>query len=196
MRAPAVVTIGTVGRAADTVTQNVVMLKNHEKEQRLLSLLRGLQGEKVIVFTNTRNTCELIFKQLKAEGFGTTSLHGGKSQDAREASLRDFKNAQSPVLVATNVAGRGIDVADVAHVINYDMANDISDYTHRIGRTGRAGKKGAATTFLTPGDAKVYFALCNFLRQANQTVPSNLASHPASKKDPADKDKGMMAIEN
>jgi ATP-dependent RNA helicase DDX23/PRP28 len=108
-------------------------------------------------------------------------LHGGKSQEQREISLEGFRTKRYNVLVATDVAGRGIDIPDVAHVINYDMPGNIEMYTHRIGRTGRAGKTGVATTFLTHGDSDVFYDLKQMLIQNNSPVPPELAKHEASK---------------
>ena len=195
MRSPAVVTVGTAGKAADTVTQHVLMLKQHEKEAKLGEILSGMgEDQKIIVFCNTRVSCEHVAKQLKAEGYDPASLHGSKNQQQRDEALQAFKSGRQPVLVSTNVAGRGIDVPDVAHVINYDMAGSVEDHTHRIGRTGRAGKSGVATTFLTNSDSKVFFDLVAFMRAANQEIPSALANHPAAKRDPNETDKGMREI--
>ena len=108
-------------------------------------------------------------------------LHGGKSQDAREAGLAAFRAGTTDFLVATDVAGRGIDVAGVGLVVNYDMPGTIDAYTHRIGRTGRAGKKGEAVTFLTSGDADVYYDLKRLLEESRAVVPSALAAHEASR---------------
>ena len=109
------------------------------------------------------------------------SIHGKKSQDQREISLDGFRNGRCNVLVATDILARGIDVPDVAHVINYEMPNSIEAYTHRIGRTGRAGKKGVATSFLTLENTEIFFDLKQMLIQSNSPVPPELARHEASK---------------
>lgn len=113
-----------------------------------------------------------------------TQLHGGKTQDQREASLAGFREDKYNVLVATDVAGRGIDVANVALVVNYDMAHTVEAYTHRIGRTGRAGRKGTAVTFLTGGDTEVYYDLKKLLEESKAVVPPQLAHHEAAKVKP------------
>ena len=105
----------------------------------------------MIVFVNSKRACDIVYKQLDTLGYRCTVLHSGKTQDQREAGMAGFREEKFNVLVATDVAGRGIDVPDVAAVINYDMPHTIEGYTHRIGRTGRAGKKGFAVTFLTMG---------------------------------------------
>ncbi|KAF2290899.1 hypothetical protein GH714_016319 [Hevea brasiliensis] len=124
---------------------------------------------------------DTVAKNLDRAGYRVTTLHGGKSQEQREISLEGFRTKRYNVLVATDVAGRGIDIPDVAHVINYDMPGNIEMYTHRIGRTGRAGKSGVATTFLTLYDTEVFYDLKQMLIQSNSHVPPELAKHEASK---------------
>lgn len=151
LRRPTVINIGTTGKAADTVTQRVVMLKENEKAGFLEQELESMgEEQRIIVFVNTKRQCDAVARTLDSLGYRSTLLHGGKTQDQREESIKGFREDKYNVLVATDVAGRGIDVPNVALVINYDMPNNIEAYTHRIGRTGRAGRKGAAVTFLTP----------------------------------------------
>jgi ATP-dependent RNA helicase DDX23/PRP28 len=107
-------------------------------------------------------------------------LHGGRSQDQREETLDHFRSGKVQILVATDVAGRGLDIPDVSHVFNYDCPNKIQNYCHRIGRTGRAGKFGVATTFVTESDTEVMFDLKQYLESTDTPVPSQLAKHPAA----------------
>ncbi|KAK3149578.1 hypothetical protein QOZ80_3AG0219380 [Eleusine coracana subsp. coracana] len=181
LRNPVVVTIGTAGKATDLITQNVIMVKESEKMPRLQKILADLGDKTAIVFCNTKKTADMRAKDLDKAGFRVTTLHGGKSQDQREISLEGFRNRRFNVLVATDVAGRGIDIPDVAHVINYEMPSSIDTYTHRIGRTGRAGKKGVATSFLTLENTDIFFDLKQMLLQSNSSVPPELARHEASK---------------
>ncbi|KAG2535853.1 DEAD-box ATP-dependent RNA helicase 21 [Panicum virgatum] len=181
LRNPVVVTIGTAGKATDLITQNVIMVKGQEKMPRLQKILTDLGDKTAIVFCNTKKTADMRAKDLDKAGFRVTTLHGGKSQDQREISLDGFRNRRFNVLVATDVAGRGIDIPDVAHVINYEMPSSIDTYTHRIGRTGRAGKKGVATSFLTLENTDIFFDLKQMLIQSNSPVPPELARHEASK---------------
>jgi ATP-dependent RNA helicase DDX23/PRP28 len=109
------------------------------------------------------------------------SLPGGKSQDIREEALNGFKAGNYDILVATDVAGRGIDVKDIDLVVNYEMPFVIENYTHRIGRTGRAGRAGNAVSFLEASDQDIFWDLKNLLTASNQTVPGELARHEASK---------------
>ncbi|GJR91273.1 DEAD-box ATP-dependent RNA helicase 21 [Tanacetum coccineum] len=181
LRNPVVVTIGTAGKATDLITQHVIMVKESEKMPRLQKLLDDLGDKTAIVFINTKKTADFVSKTLEKSGYRVTTLHGGKSQEQREVSLDGFRTKRFNVLVATDVAGRGIDIPDVAHVINYDMPGNIEQYTHRIGRTGRAGKTGTATTFLTLQDSDVFYDLKQMLTQNQCSVPPELARHEASK---------------
>ncbi|XP_022722478.1 DEAD-box ATP-dependent RNA helicase 21 [Durio zibethinus] len=181
LRNPVVVTIGTAGKATDLISQHVMMMKESEKFMRLQKLLDDLGDKTAIVFVNTKKNADTISKNLDKAGYKVTTLHGGRSQEQREISLEGFRAKRYNVLVATDVAGRGIDIPDVAHVINYDMPGNIEMYTHRIGRTGRAGKTGVATTFLTLHDTDVFFDLKQMLVQSGSPVPHELAKHEASK---------------
>ncbi|KAG4209980.1 hypothetical protein ERO13_A02G015900v2 [Gossypium hirsutum] len=181
LRNPVVVTIGTAGKATDLISQHVMMVKESEKYPRLQKLLDELGDKTAIVFVNTKKNADTISKNLDKSGYKVTTLHGGRSQEQREISLEGFRAKRFNVLVATDVAGRGIDIPDVAHVINYDMPGNIEMYTHRIGRTGRAGKTGVATTFLTLHDTDVFFDLKQMLVQSGSPVPHELAKHEASK---------------
>ncbi|KAL8470345.1 hypothetical protein ACS0TY_032990 [Phlomoides rotata] len=181
LRNPVVVNIGTAGKATDLITQHVMMTKENDKMDRLKRLLDELGDKTAIVFVNTKRVADNVAKNLDKEGYRVTTLHGGKSQEQKEISLEDFRTKRYNVLVATDVAGRGIDIPDVAHVINYDMPGNIEAYTYRIGRTGRAGKTGIATTFLTLHDTDVFYDLKQMLIQNNSLVPPELARHEASK---------------
>lgn len=176
------INIGTKKRASDLITQQVIMVKNSEKLPKLQALLdtHG-RNSLIMVFVNSRDMAYSLERELKRRGYKATSLHGGMSQGQREASLKSFKSKQFNCLVATDVAGRGIDIPDVVHVVNYEMPGTIQKYTHRIGRTGRAGNTGFATTFLTHSDTKVFYDLKEFLIHSNSIVPPELACHEASK---------------
>ncbi len=135
--------------ASENVHQNVVKYRgNSDKLDKLHDLLISEKVAKVIVFDETQRNVERLGNELAARGFSTDALHGGKSQGQRKRALARFKNNDVNVLVATDVAARGIDVVDITHVINYSVPNDYEDYIHRIGRTGRAGRVGHALTFL------------------------------------------------
>ncbi|RKP09279.1 P-loop containing nucleoside triphosphate hydrolase protein [Thamnocephalis sphaerospora] len=183
LRRPATVTIGTAGKAVDTVEQRVELINGEEKKKnRLLEILRSHEFEPpVIIFVNQKRGVDVLARALSKLGFNATTLHGGKTQEQREASLAQLKSGQVHYLVATDVAGRGIDVKDVSLVINYDMAKNIEDYTHRIGRTGRAGKQGVAITFLANTDEDVMYDLRQMLiKSPLSTVPPDLNRHEAA----------------
>lgn len=137
------------GDTSDNVHQNVINYSHHsEKPQKLQEALLEEIVEKAIVFEETQRDVEKLAKELVARGFATDSIHGGKNQGQRQRALRRFKENQVDILVATDVAARGIDVKDVTHVFNYSIPQTYEDYTHRIGRAGRAGKIGHALTFV------------------------------------------------
>ncbi|XP_016685450.2 DEAD-box ATP-dependent RNA helicase 21 [Gossypium hirsutum] len=181
LRNPVVVTIGTAGKATDLISKHVIMMKESEKFPRLQKLLDDLGDKTAIVFVNTKKNADTISKNLDKAGYKVTTLHGGRSQEQKEISLDGFRAKRFNVLVATDVAGREIDIPDVANVINYDMPNSIEMYTHCIRRTGRAGKTGLATTFLTLHDTDVFFDHKQMLVQSGSPVPPELAKHEASK---------------
>ncbi|HET7060143.1 MAG TPA: DEAD/DEAH box helicase [Candidatus Saccharimonadales bacterium] len=137
------------GESSDHVNQDVVRYSGtHDKMDKLHDILIKQEVAKVIVFDETQRSVERLGKELVARGFPADSIHGGKTQGQRKRALQGFKDSQTTVLVATDVAARGIDVADITHVINYSLPQSYQDYTHRIGRAGRAGRVGHALTFV------------------------------------------------
>ncbi|KAI8604459.1 P-loop containing nucleoside triphosphate hydrolase protein [Dissophora ornata] len=182
LRRPAVVTIGTAGQAVETVEQRVEMITDeNKKKSRMMDLVKGQFAPPIIVFVNQKKSCDMLAKMINSSGLRATTLHGGKSQEQRELALSQLKSGKSDVLVATDVAGRGIDVQNVSLVINFDMAKNIEDYTHRIGRTGRAGRSGVAVTFLSSYDTDVYYDLKQMLTKSTlATVPAELRTHEAA----------------
>ncbi len=136
------------GATSDNVEQNIVEHKLHEKIDKLHDILIHNSTTKTIIFDDTHRTVEKLSKELAERGFSADAIHGGKSQSQRQRVLKKFKNNEVTVLVATDVAARGLDVSDISHVINYSLPQSYDDYVHRIGRTGRAGKIGHALTFV------------------------------------------------
>lgn len=146
---PITISIKT-GDASENVHQDVVYVSHDsQKIDKLHDLLIHSDTTKVIIFDETQRSVEKLSLNLIERGFKATAIHGGKTQGQRQRSLKRFKQNEISVLVATDVAARGIDVADISHVINYSTPNSYSDYVHRIGRAGRAGKTGYALTFVT-----------------------------------------------
>ena len=138
----------TTGETAKNVDQNVVNVQGKDKVDVLHDLLTNKEFNKVIVFGRTKHGVEKLAKALSQRGFKAESIHGNKSQSQRQRSLGNFKENKAQILVATDVAARGLDIADVSHVINFDLPMTYDDYVHRIGRTGRGSKKGTALTFI------------------------------------------------
>ncbi|MDO5656664.1 MAG: DEAD/DEAH box helicase [Flavobacteriaceae bacterium] len=140
------VTDGT--STAEHIDQDVIFANRDAKFNVLLDMLHKDDFEKVLIFAETKRTVAGLTKQLKKSKLKADEIHGDKSQNYRKNALNDFKKGKVNVLVATDVAARGLDISDVSHVINYEMPQDYETYIHRIGRTGRAGKKGKAYTFM------------------------------------------------
>lgn len=169
LRNPGSIRIGQANSAAQQVEQRVEFIPRDtdQRFKRTLDILNnGRYKPPVIVFMNHQRTCDEIANQLEFNGYKCAVLHGRKSQEKRERALQLLKAGNAQVLVATDVAGRGIDVNDVSLVINYQMSKEIAPYTHRIGRTGRAGKKGTAITFLDDEDKPVFKDLAGLIGQS------------------------------
>lgn len=165
LRRPAIVTIGNVGEAVETVEQRIEFVSGEDKrKKRLNEILNSHEfAPPIIVFVNIKRNCDAISRDIQRMGFSSVTLHGSKTQDQREAALASLRNGQTQVLVATDLAGRGIDVPDVSLVVNFNMAHSIEAYTHRVGRTGRAGKSGVAITFLGNEDSETMYVQNLFL---------------------------------
>ncbi|CAD7063493.1 unnamed protein product [Tilletia caries] len=170
------------GVAVGTVEQNVEFINGEEKRKaRLLSILSSGFQPPIIVFVNQKKTADMIGKYIQNAGWSTAVLHSGKTQPQREAALESLRSGDCLILVATDLAGRGIDVPDVSLVINFQMSNAIEAYVHRIGRTGRAGKRGTAITFVDGGDEEVLYDLkVEIGRSPVSKVSNELARHPAA----------------
>jgi ATP-dependent RNA helicase RhlE len=146
---PVRVEIGTASRPSDRVELRVYTVMQDQKLSQLDKMLNEEEGT-YLVFSRTKHGADRIARKLEKLGHATEVIHGDRSQSQRTAALKSFTQEKSRVLVATDVAARGIDVRHIAHVVNYDLPNGSDDFVHRIGRTGRAGAKGVATTFITP----------------------------------------------
>jgi ATP-dependent RNA helicase RhlE len=144
-----------ISRPARTVTHALYPVAKHLKTALLLELLKKTDTESVLVFTRTKHRAEKLSRQVHNAGFKATSLHSDRSQGQRQSALMGFKSGHYQVMVATDIAARGLDVEGISHVINYDMPATADDYIHRIGRTGRAERTGDAFTLVTPEDKDV-----------------------------------------
>jgi ATP-dependent RNA helicase DDX23/PRP28 len=175
LREPVFVSIGdSTGSINENVTQTVVWTVNEGQKRRALTSLLTNCRPPAIVFCNSHKTCDDVALLCETKRFKTAVLHGGKSQEARQKAIKAFREGTVDILVATDVAGRGIDVKGITLVVNYDMSQALDAYKHRIGRTGRAGAKGTAVTLVSPKDEDVLLDLRAYLKEARQRVPMEL----------------------
>jgi ATP-dependent RNA helicase RhlE len=144
---PATVQISTASPAADRIDQSVYFVARGDKPALLARLVNELPMSRAVVFTRTKHGADRLVRRLHASGISSEAIHGNKSQNARERALENFRRGKMPLLVATDVASRGIDVDGITHVVNYDLTDEPETYVHRIGRTARAGASGAALSF-------------------------------------------------
>jgi ATP-dependent RNA helicase RhlE len=163
LHAPKTVQIGRRANPADTVTQLVYEVPRHLKTALLLHLLRDPGLNMVLIFSRMKHGADRLARQLESSGVMTATLHSNRSQSQRLRALKDFKSGAVRVLVATDIAARGIDVDDISHVVNYDFPMHPEDYVHRIGRTGRAHAIGDAISFVTPEDHSELRAVERFI---------------------------------
>jgi ATP-dependent RNA helicase RhlE len=172
MKEPHMVEVSVRGRAAVTVEQTAYVVAAESKTALLLDLLERERNnfERVLVFTRTRRGAERLSHILEAREHKVNRIHADRTQPQREAALRGFKDGETRVLVATDIAARGIDVESISHVINYDVPEAPEDYVHRIGRTGRAGKAGRAITLVTPVDELSMRAIERLTGQAVERI--------------------------
>nr|CAD7399477.1 unnamed protein product [Timema poppensis] len=178
LRRPAVVYIGSAGKPTERVEQIVYILSEADKRRKLMEILGRGVTPPVIIFVNQKKGADVLARGLEKLGYNACTLHGGKGQEQREYALASLKSGSKDILVATNVAGRGIDIKDVSMVINYDMAKTIEEYTHRIGRTGRAGKNGIAVSFCTKDDSEIFYDLKHLILSSPvSTCPPELLNH-------------------
>jgi ATP-dependent RNA helicase DDX5/DBP2 len=176
---PIQVTIGSLELSANpNVKQIVYVLDENKKKNRLFDILdeKNDGKAKILIFTATKKTADYLTSDLRREGWPSRAIHGDKSQQERDFVLSEFKSGKRPIMIATDVASRGLDVKDIRLVINYDMPNGIEDYIHRIGRTGRAGASGTAVSFFTSKDARLAKGLIKVLMDVKTPVPPELQS--------------------
>ncbi|XP_003342337.1 probable ATP-dependent RNA helicase DDX53 [Monodelphis domestica] len=178
LKDPMIVYVGTLDlTTVNTIKQKIIVTTEEEKRVLLRSFIDSLMPEhKVIIFVSRKLIADDISSDLSIKGIPVQSLHGSREQDDRDQALEEFKKGIVKILIATDLASRGIDVLDVTHVFNFDFPQNIEEYIHRIGRTGRAGQSGSSITLLTKGDWSVAGELINILQRANQEVPRELAS--------------------
>ncbi|KAG5725335.1 ATP-dependent RNA helicase ded-1 [Termitomyces sp. T112] len=166
--------VGRVGSTSENITQKIEYVEDHDKRSVLLDILAS-QSDNLgltLVFVETKRMADMLSDFLMGNSLPATSIHGDRSQREREQALQTFRTGRTPILVATAVAARGLDIPNVTHVVNYDLPSDIDDYVHRIGRTGRAGNTGLSTAFFNRGNRNIVRELVELLREANQEIPN------------------------
>jgi ATP-dependent RNA helicase RhlE len=168
LRKPVVVQVGRRSEAASTVTHAVYPVPRDRKNTLLVELLKKTGTDSVLVFTRTKHGADRVVRHLEDDAIAATAMHADKSQGERTRALDDFKAGKIRVLVATDIAQRGLDVSGITHVINYDVPQQPEDYVHRIGRTGRAAATGDAYTFMAPDEISMVRAI---ERTIDQQIP-------------------------
>jgi ATP-dependent RNA helicase RhlE len=166
LKQPAVIEVERVSTPVQTIEQSVYFVAKQNKPELLARLVKDLPMFRAIVFTRTKHGADRVVRHLDRYGIRSQAIHGNKSQNARERALADFKNNKTHVLVATDIASRGIDVDGITHVVNYDLTHEPETYVHRIGRTARAGAKGAAVAFCDPEEVSNLKAIERLIRQS------------------------------
>jgi ATP-dependent RNA helicase RhlE len=195
LRKPVVVQVGRRSEAASTVTHAVYPVPRDRKSTLLVELLKAANMDSVLIFTRTKHGADRVVRHLEDQEIAATAMHADKSQGERTRALEDFKSGKIRVLVATDIAQRGLDVSGISHVINYDVPQQPEDYVHRIGRTGRAAATGDAYTFMSPDEIAMVRTIERMIGQQipRISVPgydfgttSDVAVPVASEPDPVD----------
>ncbi|XP_058422759.1 probable ATP-dependent RNA helicase DDX43 [Diceros bicornis minor] len=178
LKEPMIVYVGTLDLVAvSTVKQNIIVTTEEEKRSHIQTFLESMSPkDKVIVFVSRKAVADHLSSDLILQHISVESLHGNREQSDRERALENFKTGKVRILIATDLASRGLDVHDVTHVYNYDFPRNIEEYVHRVGRTGRAGRTGVSVTLITRNDWRIANELINILERANQSIPEDLVS--------------------
>jgi superfamily II DNA/RNA helicase len=180
---PVKVEVARAASTAATITQRLVATgrEDFEKRETLRELIRGATDlQNAIVFCNRKRDVAVLHRSLQKHGFAAAALHGDMDQHARMAALDSFRTGEMPILVASDVAARGLDIPAVSHVFNYDIPHHAEDYVHRIGRTGRAGRSGQSFTLVSPGEEKSLAAIEKLIGQPVEWQGPTLAERPQS----------------
>ena len=172
------VTVGSLELSGNKdVTQTIDCCGDGDKYRNLLRYLKEnlTAKDRVLVFVETKKGCDMLTRSLRMDGFQARAMHGDKSQEERDWVLKEFKSCQATLLVATDVAARGLDVDDIRMVVNFDFPGDTESYIHRIGRTGRAGKKGVAVSFfVSEKNGRMAKEIIEILNRTEQNIPNEL----------------------
>jgi len=166
LRNPVSVQVTPPATTVDRIEQSLYFVAQRQKPVLLAHLVNELPMSRALVFSRTKHGADRVVKQLHARGIKSEAIHGNKSQNARERALANFKSGKIPVLVATDIAARGIDIDDITHVVNFDLTHEPETYVHRIGRTGRAGASGVAVSFCAPDEKDNLRAIERLIRRS------------------------------
>ncbi|KAF3941482.1 hypothetical protein ABW19_dt0210262 [Dactylella cylindrospora] len=180
------INVGRIGSANPNVVQRIIYANPDKKRQATHDLLSSSPAARTLIFVNNKREADMLDDYLWNRGLPTTSIHGDRTQREREDALIAFRSGKCPILIATDVASRGLDIRNVLHVINYDLPKTLEEYTHRIGRTARMGTIGLATTFwdsVTGVDLAPH--LVKMLMECNQEVPSFLSMYKPAEEEPS-----------
>ncbi len=178
---PKIVEIDKPSTTANTITQRLVRTQTRKKREILRDLLRSEQLQNAVIFCNRKRDISTLLSSLQRHDFSVVALHGDMTQSARLEALDQFKSGEIPILIASDVAARGLDIPLVSHVFNFDIPSNAEDYVHRIGRTGRAGRTGIAVTLVATDDDEKYLAAIETL--IGKTIPADNDTKAASAKD-------------
>ncbi|XP_062042339.1 probable ATP-dependent RNA helicase DDX43 [Lepus europaeus] len=178
LKEPMLVYVGTLDlMAVNTVKQNIIITTEEEKRIHIQKFLENMSPkDKVIVFVSRKIVADHLSSDLVLQHLSVESLHGNREQSDREKALKNFKTGKVRILIATDLASRGLDVHDITHVYNYDFPRNIEEYVHRVGRTGRAGNTGVSITLITRNDWRIAAELIHILERANQNIPEELVA--------------------
>jgi ATP-dependent RNA helicase DDX5/DBP2 len=170
------VTVGSLDLTANKqIKQIVEVMDDHQKYTALQNHLKDIyEGGRIIIFCETKRGADELSRNLRDTRYGCKAIHGNKSQEERDWTLKEFKEGRTQILVATDVASRGLDIKDIRYVINFDMPKNIEDYIHRIGRTARAGQKGTSISFFSHDNGRLAGPLVKIMEEAEQEVPRDL----------------------
>lgn len=180
LNSPEVIEVARTNTASENVAQSVYPVDRHRKRELLSHMIGGQNWQRVLVFTRTKHGANRLAEQLHSDGLSTDTIHGNKSQGARNRALAAFKQGRVRVLVATDIAARGLDIDDLPHVVNFDLPNVPEDYVHRIGRTGRAGNEGEAISLVCVDE---HYLLKNIERLLKRDIPKTVV--PGYEPDPS-----------
>jgi ATP-dependent RNA helicase RhlE len=174
MQSPERIEVAPQGKTADRITQKLYIVPMAQKRQLLSELLKDLAMNRVIVFTRTKHGANRVAEHLSRTGVVAEAIHGNKSQNARQRALEMFRSGKARVLVATDIAARGIDIDDISHVLNFELPNEPESYVHRIGRTARAGGEGVAISFCDASEKGFLRDIERLIRMKIEVVPHEL----------------------